>query len=83
MKCSFGISNFLEEISRLSDSIVLLYFFAFITSILIKLYFFYHNLKDKVQGPCNNFNLPTSSFEFLAPSSSGSENKTNPLNHSC
>ena len=31
MKCSLGISNFLEEISVLSHSIVFLYFFAFIT----------------------------------------------------
>ena len=31
MKCSFGISNFLEEISSLSHSIVALYFFAVIT----------------------------------------------------
>ena len=31
MKCSLGISNFLEEISSLSHSIVLLYFFACIT----------------------------------------------------
>jgi len=30
MKCSLGISNFLEEISRLSHSIVSLYFFALI-----------------------------------------------------
>ena len=30
MKCSFGISNFLEEISRLSHSIVFLYFFALV-----------------------------------------------------
>ena len=30
MKCSLGISNFLEEISSLSHSIVLLYFFALI-----------------------------------------------------
>ena len=28
MKCSLGISNFLEEISSLSQSIVFLYFFA-------------------------------------------------------
>ena len=28
MKCSLGISNFLEEISSLSHSVVLLYFFA-------------------------------------------------------
>ena len=31
MKYSLGISNFLEEISRLSHSIVFLYFFALIT----------------------------------------------------
>ena len=31
MKCSFGISNFLEEISNLFHSIVFLYFFALIT----------------------------------------------------
>ena len=31
MKCSLGISNFLEEISSLSHSIVFLYVFALIT----------------------------------------------------
>ena len=31
MKCSVGISNFLEELSSLSHSIVFLYFFALIT----------------------------------------------------
>ena len=31
MKCSLGISHFLEEISSLSHSIVFLYFFALIT----------------------------------------------------
>ena len=31
MKCSFGISDFLEEISSLSHSIVFLYFLALIT----------------------------------------------------
>ena len=30
MKCSLGISNFLEEISSLSHSIIYLYFFALI-----------------------------------------------------
>ena len=30
MKCSLGISNFLEEISSLSDSVIFLYFFALI-----------------------------------------------------
>ena len=31
MKCSLGISNFLEEISGLSQSIVLIYFSAYAT----------------------------------------------------
>ena len=31
MKCSIGISNFLEEISSLSHSIVFLYFLALTT----------------------------------------------------
>ena len=31
MKCSLGISNFLDEISRLFHSVVFLYFFALIT----------------------------------------------------
>ena len=31
MKCSLGISNFLKEISSLSHSVVLFYFFALIT----------------------------------------------------
>ena len=31
MKCSLGISDFVEEISSLSHSIVFLYFFALIT----------------------------------------------------
>ena len=31
MKCSLGISIFLEEISRFSHSIIFLYFFALIT----------------------------------------------------
>ena len=31
MKCSLGISDFLEELSSLSHSIVFLYFFALIT----------------------------------------------------
>ena len=31
MKCSLGISNFLEEISSLSHSIIFLYFFTLIT----------------------------------------------------
>ena len=31
MKCSLGISNFLEEVSSLSHSVLFLYFFALIT----------------------------------------------------
>ena len=31
MKCSLGVSNFLEQISTLSHPIVFLYFFALIT----------------------------------------------------
>ena len=31
MKCSLGISKFLEEISSVSHSVVFLYFFALIT----------------------------------------------------
>ena len=30
MKCSLGVSNFLEEISSLSHSVLVLYFFALI-----------------------------------------------------
>ena len=30
MKCSLGVSNFLEEIASLSHSVVFLYFFALI-----------------------------------------------------
>ena len=30
MKCSLGVSNFLEEITSLSHSVVFLYFFALI-----------------------------------------------------
>ena len=42
MKCSLGISNFLEEISSLSHSVVFLYFFALIAEegFLISLLFF-------------------------------------------
>ena len=42
MKCSLGLTNFLEEISSLSHSIVFLYFFALITedlSYLSQLFF--------------------------------------------
>ena len=45
MKCSLGISNFLEEISSLSHSIVFLYFFALITK------------KDFLISPCYSLEL--------------------------
>ena len=38
MKCSLGISNFLEEISSLSHSIVFLYFFELITEAFLSLF---------------------------------------------
>ena len=40
MKCSLGISNFLEEISSLSHSIVFLYFFALIAEEGFLFFFF-------------------------------------------
>ena len=52
MKCSLGISNFLEEISRLSHSIVFLYFFAliaeegFLISLCFSLDVLYFELTD-------------------------------------
>ena len=45
MKCSLGITNFLEEISSLSHSIVFLYFFALITE------------EDIVISPCSSLEL--------------------------
>ena len=36
MKCSLGISNFLEEISSLSHSVVFLYFFALIAEYILR-----------------------------------------------
>ena len=44
MKCSLGISNFLEEISSLSHSVLFLYFFALITEkgfLIIRLIIFF------------------------------------------
>ena len=38
MRCSLGISNFLEEISSLSHSVVFLYFFALISGRLSYLF---------------------------------------------
>ena len=41
MKCSFGISNFLEEIPSLSHSVVFLYFFALIAEDKAFFFFFF------------------------------------------
>ena len=48
MKCSLGISNFLEEISNLSHSTVSLYFFALITEGGFLIFSFY-SLKPCIQ----------------------------------
>src|SRR5574338_531694 len=45
MKCSLGISNFLEEISSLSHSVVFLYFFALIAE------------EDFLTSPCYSLEL--------------------------
>ncbi|CAM9290854.1 unnamed protein product [Rangifer tarandus platyrhynchus] len=45
MKCSLGISNFLEEISSLSHSVVFLYFFAWITEEGLLSFFFFFLLE--------------------------------------
>ena len=45
MKCSFGVSDFLEEISSLSYSIVFLYFFALT------------NEEDFLVSPCYSLEL--------------------------
>jgi len=39
MKCSFGISDFLTDISSLSHSVVFLYFFALITEEILNFLF--------------------------------------------
>ena len=50
MKCSLGISNFLEEISSLSHSVVFLYFFALITKegFLISMHMSLNELRELV-----------------------------------
>ena len=63
-KCSLGISNFLEEISSLSHSIVFLYFFALITEEGF-LSSPYHSLKLCIQvSPSLPFSF-ASRFSFL------------------
>ena len=53
MKCSLGVSNFLEEISSLSHSVVFLYFFALITE------------EGFLISPCYSLELCIQSFPFL------------------
>ena len=65
MKCSPGISNFLEEISSLSHSIVFLYFFALIMEEGLSLLAILWNSAFK--WVCLSFSpLPLASFLFLA-----------------
>jgi len=64
MKCSLGVSNFLEELSSLSHSVVFLYFFALITEegFLISLCY---SLKLCIQMDILPFLLYLSHFSFL------------------
>ena len=48
MKCSLGISNFLEKIPSLSHSIVFLYFFALIAE-EAEVEWFYEDLQDLLE----------------------------------
>ena len=48
MKCSFGISDFLEEIPSLSHSVVFLYFFGLITE-EAEVERFYEDLQDQIE----------------------------------
>jgi len=48
MKCFLGISNFLEEISSLSHSVVFLYFFALIAE-EAEVEWFYEELQDLLE----------------------------------
>ena len=74
MKCSLGISNFLEEISNFSHSIVFLYFFALITEegFLISPCY---SLELCIQIVYLSFSpLPFSSLLFIAISKVSSDN---------
>ena len=64
MKCSLGISNFLEEISNLSYSIVFLYFFALISKegfLISSCYFLELCIRTDI---CFLFSLPLASLLF-------------------
>src|SRR5574341_573067 len=74
MKSPLGISNFLEEISSLSHSIVFLYFFALITEegFLIAPYY---SLELCIQmGKSFLFSLPLASLLFSAVCKASSDN---------
>ena len=75
MKCSLGISNFLEEISSLSHSVVFLYFFALITDegLLMSPCC---SLELCIQmGICFLFPLPVASLLFSAICKTSSDNQ--------
>src|SRR5574337_1192411 len=73
MKCSLGISNFLEEITSLSCSIVFLYFFALITeeSFLISPCY---SLELCIQVDHSFYPLPLVSLLFSAICKASSDN---------
>ena len=73
MKCSLGISNFIEEITSLSHFVVFLYFFAFIAEegFLISLLFFGTVHSDAYIFPSL---LPLASLLFLTISKASSDN---------
>ena len=50
MKCSLGISDFLEEISSLSHSVVFLYFFALVRCCKEQYYIGTWNVRSMNQG---------------------------------
>ena len=76
MKCSLGISNFLEEISSVSNSIIFLYFFALITEVgfFISLLLFFGTLHP---DGCNfkSSPLPFSSLLLSAICKASSDNQ--------
>ena len=60
MKCSLGISNFLEEISSLSHSVIYLYFFALITEegFLVSPGYSLTEYGPLEKGMANHFSIP-------------------------
>ena len=74
MKCSLGISNFLEEIASLSYSIVPLYFFALITEEVLYVLAILWNSAFK-QVYLSFSPLPFTSLLFLAICKASSDNQ--------